>query len=113
MKWFGKPYGALYEADTPHTLTPTGERCGHCQEPIGPEDDGLILPCMGFEDGRTQQPFHYECHLRGVLGGYNHLMGNCTCCGGNLPPDPIGMTLREAAKLACKEWHRRHHKENP
>ena len=43
---------------------------------------------------------HYECHMRLVFGGANHQDGTCSCCGGSQPPDPPGLTKREAARLA-------------
>lgn len=47
---------------------------------------------------------HWECGLRSVVGGLNHLNGNCSCCGGSLPPDPEGCTRREAARMAAQAW---------
>lgn len=104
-KWFGKAYGAPYESDTEHVPTPVGAHCAHCAEPIGLHDDGLLIP--SFDVNATHYPFHYECHLRMVVGGLNHQLGCCTCCGGVHPPDPPGMSLREAARLAASYWSAR------
>lgn len=51
-----------------------------------------------------QEPLHWECGVRSVVGGLNHLNGTCSCCGGTLPPDPKGTTIREAAKMAAQAF---------
>lgn len=103
MMWFGRAHGAPYEADTPHGQTPAGSACGRCGEPIALGDDGFVLPHHSNAHVR-QVAYHYACHLRSVCGGLNHLLGRCTCCGGTETPDPPGMTKREAAEAAVKEW---------
>ncbi len=107
MRWFGRAHGALYEVDTPHAPTPAGEVCAWCAELIEAGDDGLLIPVLG---AGTELPYHYTCHFRQTVGGLNHQMGRCTCCGGTEPPDPPGMSLREAARLATKNWHVTKHK---
>jgi hypothetical protein len=106
MQWFGAAFGAPYEADTPHVPTPVGALCGHCGERIGFHDDGLLVPLLGDPEF-THRPYHYACHMRLLVGGLNHQMGRCTCCGGTEPPDPPNMSLREAARLAMKNWMNR------
>jgi hypothetical protein len=104
MKWFGKAWGAPYEADTPRVPVPVGELCARCDEPIEPGDDGVVVPHL---DGEwSLKPLHYECHLRGIIGGLNHLLGVCTCCGGSAPPDPPELTKRDAAIAAAVHWER-------
>lgn len=103
MQWFGRAYGAPYESDLEHVDAPIGEPCGFCDEPIAADDDGLIFPAFGM--GRDRLPYHYECHMRKVVGGLNHQLGRCTCCGGSMPPDPPYLSKREAARVA--ERHRR------
>jgi hypothetical protein len=71
--------------------------CQLCHEPITADD--RIGPYR-----IDLQPIHWECGLRSVVGGLNHLNGLCTCCGGTLPPDPEGMTRREAARAAAQAW---------
>lgn len=71
--------------------------CQMCNEPITIADRIGPWPVDG-------QPIHWECGLRSVVGGLNHLNGLCTCCGGTLPPDPEGMTRREAARAAAQAW---------
>jgi hypothetical protein len=39
-----------------------------------------------------------------MIGGLNHLLGRCTCCGGTEPPDPPEMTPRQAALAAVAAW---------
>jgi len=109
MKWFGRRYGAPYE-EGPHVPTPVGEACGWCDEAIVSGDDGMMIPTLGeraLYPGRVEVPYHYECQLRSIIGGLNHLKGRCTCCGGDQPPDPPNMTRREAAAAAVKAWQER------
>jgi hypothetical protein len=106
MKWFGQPGGAAYEQDSPHVDTPVGQACAWCGEAIEADDCGVTIPHF---DGQQvgEQPWHYECNLRVVIGGLNHQMGLCTCCGGNLEPDPPHLSRHEAAILAAAFHHRR------
>ena len=99
MKWFGHPGGAPYESDCPHVGTPVGEPCAWCDEVFDEMDDGLLLPVLG-DAARTEAAYHYECHLRQLVGGLNHQRGTCTCCGGPNPPDPPELNRRQAAKQA-------------
>lgn len=73
--------------------------CLYCDEPVLPGDPVAPL---------SNVTAHWECGLRSVVGGLNHLNGLCTCCGGTLLPDPEGMTRREAAKVAAQAWVARH-----
>lgn len=99
MKWFGKAYGCPYESDIPHAPTPVGEPCAHCGEAIAADDTGLITGYISGS-GWTDKPLHYECHMRQIVGGLNHQLGKCTCCGGTKPADPEGMSKRAAAIAA-------------
>lgn len=65
--------------------------CERCGEPFGRSDESEYIH-PGF--------FHTECAARMVIGGMNHLLGRCTCCGGTEPPDPPDLTKREAARNA-------------
>jgi hypothetical protein len=103
MKWFGRPYGAGYEHDFPHVETPVGIACAHCGEAIAEGDSGVIIS----GPIRAIRPRHYECFFRPIAGGVNHQLGRCFCCGGDQPPDPDGMTRREAAKAALEAWEQR------
>lgn len=69
--------------------------CGRCDEEIEP---GEPVEVMGSSEG--DKSFHWECAARMVIGGMNHLLGRCTCCGGTEPPDPPNLTKREAARNA-------------
>ena len=103
MMWFGKAHGAAYEADTPHAPTPADVPCGRCGESIEEHDDGMLM-LHADEHGIAHRAYHYACHMRGIIGGLNHLAGRCVCCGGTEPPDPPTMTKRQAASAAVREW---------
>lgn len=97
MKWFGPASAGVSAEDAAdHVPTPIGTTCSRCSEPIEGADRGFLSPA----------PIHRECLLRSIIGGANHLKGNCTCSScsryGGQPPDPPGLTMREAALLATK-----------
>lgn len=106
MQWFGKPFGAPYEADLPRVAVPVGIPCERCKEAIEIGDSGLVVPHIDAT-GARDMPYHYACHFRAVVGGFNHLRGLCKCCGGDLDPDPPGMTIRQAAEVATFEYQRK------
>ena len=106
MMWFGKACGAAYEADTPHAPTPVDAPCGSCGESIKEQDDGMLV-LHADEHGSAHRAYHYACHMRGIIGGLNHLAGRCICCGGSEPPDPPAMSTRDAALAAVQAWERR------
>lgn len=66
--------------------------CGETLLPGEPRSPSLL-------DG---EEVHLECMFREVAGGANHILRLCTCCGGSEPPDPPGMTRRDAARWALK-----------
>ena len=72
-------------------LIPVDRVCLHCGEAVA--DDDLRSPAQNG-------PLHLECFVRALVGGVNHQAGTCTCCGGRDPPDPPGLSRREAAILA-------------
>lgn len=78
--------------------------CPYCDEPV--EGLGEIIPHLKADGTVEPWHWHFECWMRGIIGGLNHLQGGCTCCGGSDPPDPPGMTRREAARAAVEEWQR-------
>ena len=78
------------------------EICQHCGEGIDPGDDRPV-PVVNAEGIFTAHR-HWQCALRAITGGLNHLRGLCSCCGGTEPPDPPEMTLREAAIAAVDHW---------
>jgi len=79
--------------------------CPHCDEPV--EAGGVLIPHAS--DGPTLEPrhWHWECAMRVIIGGLNHLRGTCQCCGGSDPPDPPWMSPREAARAAVTEYQAR------
>lgn len=73
--------------------TATSAVCQWCGEPVEPDER---------IDQWRHVLMHWECGLRSVVGGLNHLQGNCSCCGGTDDPDPPNMTRREAANAAAR-----------
>jgi hypothetical protein len=73
--------------------------CPHCDEPV----DGAFetIPHVGGDLIAVPRRWHPECAMRNIVGGVNHLRGRCVCCGGVDPPDPPGLSRREAARMAC------------
>jgi hypothetical protein len=78
--------------------TPLGAVCIHCDEPIAPDDDGMI-----YSNGPAA---HYECSMRQTIGGVNHQLGRCRCVGGDDPEDPPDLSRREMARLAVALFER-------
>src|SRR4051812_36343552 len=79
-------------------------RCSWCEEVVRDTDDVRWIPHLGEAGHATQMPWHVECFFRHIMGGLNHLKGQCSCCGGTEPPDPPGMTAREAAIAAWRYY---------
>lgn len=75
--------------------------CFRCHEPVLTGGEWTT-----YFDGKVGRlvALHRECATRSLIGGLNHLMGRCTCCGGTAPPDPPEMTKREAAIAAVNYW---------
>lgn len=85
----------------PCTLPPAGDLCGWCGETVLPGDVAERIPA--WEGGAWHvHPWHEACRVRAVMGGLNHLKGLCSCCGGDLPPDPPMLSRREAAHAAWR-----------
>lgn len=98
IKCFGDNDAAICQ-DCPHVETPINEKCGFCRELITAEDSGFVVPLVTSK-GASELYYHHNCHIRQVVGGLNHQLGNCICCGGTLPPDPPELSLRTAADVA-------------
>jgi hypothetical protein len=90
-RWFGESWGAAICDPRAHTVTPVDKPCAWCDEPFVHGDQGVT---------NSGQAWHLDCHLRAIVGGANHQLGTCTCCGGADEPDPPGLSKRDAAKLA-------------
>lgn len=97
-KWFGTSWLAPLCAPESRIDVPVGQPCFWCAELFVPGDRGVTIPHI--DQTIAHMPSHLECHYRQIVGGLNHLQGQCTCCGGSAPPDPPGLTKREAAKAA-------------
>ena len=96
MKWFGI---ALVDPEEAQVPTPVGQPCGFCQEPIQMGDRGCTIPDVSG----GENPYHFECHMRLVVGSLAHQRRRCSCYGG-AELDPPGMSLRQAALAAWEYW---------
>lgn len=110
--WFGKSWGAPVCEPATHAPTPVGEPCLWCDEPIVADDDGVLIVHLA-DNGPSLRPQHIECFERSITGGVNHLMKQCECCGGTLPPDPPNLTRRQAAAAASRLYALRRFWEKP
>jgi len=76
--------------------------CQRCGESLG---TGKVMPIPHYgNSGFEIHHYHYECYIRMLMGGLNHLKGTCTCCGGSDPPDPPELTPHQAAIAAFDYW---------
>lgn len=87
--------------------TPVGSECCWCRESIAEADMGMAMPTAFFEG---QEPpaealafYHKNCFLRTIFGSVGHQRKQCSCFGGTLE-DPQGLSLREAADAAVREY---------
>lgn len=100
MRWFGERWDAPIMDDAVECDLPPGA-CMHCGELFVDGDVGWVF-CAG-------QAAHTECAVRSVIGGVNHQLGLCLCCGGTMDPDPPGLSVRDAARAALKLHLQRGH----
>lgn len=92
IQYFGERWDApAFDYNAEKVLTPVGGFCLHCEERIEYGDSGTFV--NGFS------PVHIECWLRMMLGGVNHLLGTCSCAGGDQQPDPEHISRRDAARM--------------
>lgn len=80
--------------------------CFICDEPLDAVDMDIPPRAVMRQDGWTLQGMHRYCALRAVVGGLNHQLKRCHCCGGHEPPDPPSLTTREACRVAAIHWLR-------
>lgn len=99
MRYFGAYHDVPAYEGAVEVPTPVGQVCIWCQEAIEAGDDGMV-----YANGPVA---HHECMVRQAIGGVNHILGRCICCGGTEDPDPPDMTLRESARAAVKLFHER------
>jgi hypothetical protein len=93
MRYFGERWPAPILDDAVECDLPDGS-CVCCDEPFAPGDSGWVW--------LSGQAVHVECGVRQALGGVNHQLGLCICCGGTRDPDPPGLSRRDAARAALK-----------
>ena len=104
--YFGKSWCAM--TDEGHNIpTPTESKCCGCNEGFVEGDAGMAIP-TGFIEGAEPPPsalayYHKNCFLRTIFGSVGHQRKQCSCFGGTLE-DPQGLTPREAADAAVREY---------
>lgn len=78
-QFFGERWDAPRVDDAVQVNTPVGELCMHCDEPIKPDNRGLLMGAIDLVDGETVysiRPAHLECDLRGI---FSHIYQPCHC----------------------------------
>lgn len=98
--YFGLRWGPSSFDPSLMTVTPVGEPCLHCGEPVEDGDSGLITQVVS-ETSCEIRAQHRECFLRQLVGSVGHLEGKCSCYGGD-QEDPPGISLRQAAIQAVR-----------
>lgn len=88
--------------DASRVPVPVGQPCGLCDEPIGENEGGTLMPRLyprGEGSVRSAvEPVHHECSARNALGGLAHQLRMCLCFGGG-PHDFAGLTRRQEARV--------------
>jgi hypothetical protein len=107
-KYFGESWSYMTEQGQ-HSPTPVGSECCWCKEGFVEGEQGLGLPTASLSVGSTSMDseilsyYHKNCFLRSLLGSVGHQRKQCSCYGGTLE-DPQGLSLREAANAAVREY---------
>lgn len=88
----------------PSTKTPIGDFCYYCEEYIGAQDYGVMMPTIDAKGACVLRGQHRECFLRAIIGSVAHVKKHCSCFGGSEKDgDPPNMTKRQAAVEAVRE----------
>lgn len=78
LKWFGEAWGPICNV-AEQVPVPAGEKCSDCDEEIGPQDKGVVMPHV--DTITTELPMHHECLIRSIFGGLAHQLRTCSCYG--------------------------------
>jgi hypothetical protein len=102
-------FGMIEHEDCERVVTPVGEACSRCAEPIVNGDSGVMMLHVALAGSGIERPLHYECFMRSVTGSVMHQMKRCSCPGssGESEDDDPRLTQRQAAELATALWHYR------
>ena len=65
VRWFGENWGAHINRLCRSALTPVGDACIHCEQPIAMGDQGIL---MWGGDDQTRVPVHVDCLVM-MVGG--------------------------------------------
>jgi len=110
VTWFGQSWDASVCPPDTHVDTPVGQLCGWCDEAIGDNDSGVVLP-VAFAVVPHNVCYHRNCWLRQVIGSVGHQDGRCSCRDGHGDGDPSNMTRRQAADAAVEMFYGKHRDE--
>lgn len=104
--YFGESWCNMTEQGQ-HISTPVDSVCFWCEEVFVEGEQGTAIPA-GFVEESVDNVvplvyYHKNCFLRSVLGSVGHQRKQCSCFGGTLE-DPQGLSLREAANAAVREY---------
>lgn len=105
MKYFGLAWASGICDDGEQVVTPVGDPCLLCGEPIEDNDQGTFMfDAADVMRGTapTMRPAHRECSLRSVLGGIGHLEDHHHWCQHEGDPDG-GRSYRQSA-LEVWSW---------
>lgn len=95
--YFGEPWDSPFCDMAPRADTPAGELCGFCTDPIQDGDQGVITPAILANGQPGAVPWHRECWMRQIAGSPFHLLGKCSCHGGeNFDPQNAAERRAEA-----------------
>lgn len=105
--YFGEDWGALALQDLEQSETPVGRPCLYCFEPIEEGEEGFIRIAIGLNDVH-ELPIHRECDLRAVIGSVGHQRHTCSCYQSPGDDQEDGLSRREAALAATREFEGEH-----
>ena len=90
--------------------TPVGETCLHCDDPILEGERGVTMPLIAADRQPRVAVYHWECHLRLIVGSVRHQRGQCGCFTGDFSVDDDAdyPSRRAAAIAAAIEFQRRY-----
>ena len=103
IEWFGSTPFAMICTPESQVEVPIGTTCQWCGESISEFDLGFRAAHLGMTK-MEYRSWHRECFLRTMSGPVAHVRRQCSCYGGKVSHDIIGLSRRKEAKLASELW---------